>query len=165
MPRWFTTRNWSDNVAEVLHRCGLEPGYLELELTESMLMQDMKAAVVTMEALRRVGVTLAVDDFGTGYSNLSALKSFPLGRLKLDRSFVRDLATSADDRAIAAAVIVMGHKLGLEVVAEGIETDEQLAFLKANECDSGQGYLFGRPMTGSDIQALLLAEPTARTAA
>jgi EAL domain-containing protein (putative c-di-GMP-specific phosphodiesterase class I) len=108
-----------------------------------------------MRELEAMGVALSIDDFGTGYSSLSALKSFPISRLKIDKSFVADLADSPDDQAIAMAVISLGHKLDLRVIAEGVETEQQRDFLRANDCDEMQGYLFSRPLPASDIARLL----------
>jgi EAL domain-containing protein (putative c-di-GMP-specific phosphodiesterase class I) len=108
-----------------------------------------------MNALQSLGVQLSIDDFGTGYSSLSALKTFPLARLKIDRSFIRDLSASANDRAVVSAVISLGQKLNLRVIAEGVETDEQLAFLHANNCDEMQGYHFSKPVSAAEMQRLL----------
>jgi EAL domain-containing protein (putative c-di-GMP-specific phosphodiesterase class I) len=102
---------------------------------------------------------LSIDDFGTGYSSLSALKTFPVARLKIDKSFVRDLASDENDRAVAAAVISLGQKLNLRVIAEGVETDEQAAFLRANNCDEMQGYLFSKPVPAADLAAILTKPP------
>src|SRR5260370_15534067 len=153
--RQFWERNWVGRVADALRESGLEPKYLELELTESLIMRDGQQAVATMRELRDMGVHLSIDDFGTGYSNLSALKSFPVARLKIDQSFVRDISTDDNDKAIATAVISLGHKLNLRVIAEGVETEEQLAFLRDNNCDEMQGYLFSRPVTAPEIEHLL----------
>ena len=143
-------------VAEALAESGLEPKYLELELTESLVMRDVDRAIETMKELRGLGVRLSIDDFGTGYSSLSALKRFPVERLKIDRSFIQDLPDDEDDRAVASAVISLGQKLNLRVIAEGVETDEQVAFLRENHCDELQGYHFSRPVAADAIPALLL---------
>ncbi len=118
-------------------------------------MRDLARSVEKMREIEAMGVALSIDDFGTGYSSLSALKSFPIERLKIDKSFVADLAHCADDQAIAMAVISLGHKLGLRVIAEGVETEEQRAFLRANDCDEMQGYLFSRPVAPERIADLL----------
>jgi diguanylate cyclase (GGDEF)-like protein len=133
-------------VQQTLQDHGLSADYLELELTESSIMQDAAATIAIMDQLKQVGVVLALDDFGTGYSSLSQLKGLPLDNLKLDQSFVRGLPQDSDDLAICTAVIAMGRALGLKVIAEGVETPEQLAVLRALGCDIGQGYLFARPM-------------------
>ena len=117
-----------------------------------------------MEELQRLGVQLAIDDFGTGYSSLNALKTFPVARLKIDKSFVNNLAGSEGDRAVAAAVISLGQKLNLRVIAEGVETAEQLAFLRDNNCDEIQGYYFSKPITSEAIADLLKRQATAPTA-
>ena len=148
-------------VAEALAESGLEPKYLELELTESLIMQDVDRAIETMKELRALGVRLSIDDFGTGYSSLSALKRFPVERLKIDRSFIQDLPDDEDDRAVASAVISLGQKLNLRVIAEGVETEEQVAFLRENHCDELQGYHFSRPVAADAIPALLLRQAIA----
>src|SRR5207344_2458265 len=133
-----------DGVNEILTETGLDPRYLELELTETFLMQDSRSTVAVLRALKGMGVQLALDDFGTGYSSLSYLKRFPIDTLKIDQSFVRDLTTDADDASIVTAVISMGKSLHLRVVAEGVETAEQLAFLQDQQCPEGQGYYFSK---------------------
>ena len=134
------------DVEHTLYAHALPANCLELELTESSIMQDADVTIATMDRLKEVGVVLALDDFGTGYSSLSQLKGLPLDNLKLDQSFVRGLPDDSDDLAICAAVIAMGRALGLKVIAEGVETTEQLAVLRKLGCDVGQGYLFARPM-------------------
>ncbi|MFM9438155.1 diguanylate cyclase (GGDEF)-like protein, partial [Janthinobacterium sp. CG_23.3] len=152
--RQFKEANLVARIAEALRDSGLAPRYLGMELTESLIMQDLQQALQTMRELQAMGVQLSIDDFGTGYSSLSALKSFPIGRLKIDKSFVRDLPDDDDDRAIATAVISLGHKLQLKVVAEGVETQAQRDFLHANGCDEMQGYLFSRPVPAEEIVRL-----------
>ena len=142
-------------VNDVLTETGLDPRYLELELTETFLMQDSKSTVAVLQALKGMGVQLALDDFGTGYSSLSYLKRFPIDTLKIDRSFVRDLTTDADDASIVTAVISMGKSLHMGVVAEGVETREQLAFLQEQSCPEGQGYYFSRPVVAEEFIQLL----------
>jgi EAL domain-containing protein (putative c-di-GMP-specific phosphodiesterase class I) len=122
-------------------------------------MRDVERAIESMKGLQAAGIAFAIDDFGTGYSSLSALKSLPVSRLKIDQSFVRDLAQDEDDRTIAAAVISLGQKLNLKVIAEGVETDEQLAFLR--QCDEIHGYHFSRPLDPEAIEALLLVQEPA----
>lgn len=150
--------NSDDLVAEVdaaLAQSGLAPQALEIELTESAVMADPERALGIMRALDERGVCITIDDFGTGHSSLAYLKRFPVRKLKIDRSFVRGLPGDSNDAAITAAVIAMAHSLGLQTVAEGVETPEQLALLTRLGCDEVQGYLLGRPMRGDQIQALL----------
>ncbi len=128
---------------------------LELEITESTLMDDVESAIHTMQEIKKTGVSIAIDDFGTGYSSLAYIKRFPIDVLKVDRSFVMDIPEDQNDMAITAAVIAMAHKLSLEVVAEGVETQEQLHFLRRNNCDEGQGYLFSRPLSLGQLHQFL----------
>jgi diguanylate cyclase (GGDEF)-like protein/PAS domain S-box-containing protein len=153
--RQFREKNLFQLVAAILAETGLAPGQLELEVTESVIMHDAQQVIASLQAFRDMGVRLSVDDFGTGYSSLSYLKRFPVDRLKIDQSFVRDLSTDADDVAIAQAIITLGHTLNLRVIAEGVETPEQLAFLRRNQCDEIQGYLFGKPMPAEEFGKLL----------
>ena len=134
----------TDVVGAALESSGLEPRWLGLELTESMLMERQHEGVAALQALRAMGLRLSIDDFGTGYSSLSYLKHFPVDTLKIDRCFVRDLTTVPDDAAITSAIIAMAHALDLRVVAEGVETEEHLTFLRSHGCDEVQGHLFGR---------------------
>ncbi|MEQ1636783.1 MAG: EAL domain-containing protein [Methylococcales bacterium] len=142
-------------VATVLAETGFPAGYLELELTESGLMERALEAVELLNNLRTQGVRLAIDDFGTGYSSLAYLKRFPLNVLKIDKSFIDDIPNHKDDMEIAAAIVAMGHTLGFKVLAEGVETQEQLNFLKAQGCDLYQGYLCSRPLPANDFAAFL----------
>lgn len=142
-------------IAKALEQRGLDPRYLELEITESMLMPDNKTAVTMLNELSKMNVQIAVDDFGTGYSSLSYLKHFPVDRLKIDQSFIQGIPDHSDDAAIAASIIAMAHALGLNVVAKGVETQEQLTFLQAQACDEVQGYLFSRPLPAEQIGAML----------
>jgi diguanylate cyclase (GGDEF)-like protein len=153
--RQFEEKHLVERVAGALEATGLPPGALELEVTESLLMRDLNQALERMGALKAMGISLSIDDFGTGYSSLSALKSFPISTLKIDKSFVRDLAHSPDDQAIALAVISLGHRLHLRVIAEGVETEEQRDFLRAHDCDEMQGYLFSPPVPAERIAAML----------
>ena len=157
--RQFEEKHLVGRVAGALQASGLPPGALELEVTESLLMRDLNQALERMGELKAMGVSLSIDDFGTGYSSLSALKSFPISTLKIDKSFVRDLADSPDDQAIALAVISLGHRLHLRVIAEGVETEEQRDFLRAHDCDEMQGYLFSPPVPPERIAALLGGQP------
>lgn len=144
-------------VARILAETGLDPSSheLELELTESLLMRNVEKTAATLHRLHEMGVKLSIDDFGTGYSSLSYLKRFPLNSLKIDQSFVRDLSSNPDDAAIVSAIIALGHGLKLNVIAEGVETAEQLAYLRELKCDEMQGFLFSRPIPASEITQLL----------
>jgi EAL domain-containing protein (putative c-di-GMP-specific phosphodiesterase class I) len=142
-------------VTRVLRTTGLAPDHLELELTESVLLQRADSTVATLQSLKRMGVHLAIDDFGTGYSSLSYLKRFPIDSLKIDQSFIREVTTNPEDVAITTSIILMGRSLKLRVVAEGVESPSQLALLKVLECDEAQGYLFSRPAPASDMEKLL----------
>ena len=135
---------------------GIAGDALELELTESMLMGSDSTTIAKLTRLRDAGVTFAIDDFGTGYSSMSYLKRFPIGCLKVDRSFVHGLPQSLDDAAIATAIISMAHSLRMSVVAEGVETPEQAAFLRSAGCDLLQGFLFGRPCPAAQIEPKLV---------
>jgi diguanylate cyclase (GGDEF)-like protein len=151
----FRRGNILATVTAALARSGLPARYLELELTESILLQDVDAAMTTLHRLKDLGVQLSIDDFGTGYSSLSYLKRLAVDKLKIDQSFVRDLATDADDAAIVRAIVQLGHTLQLTVIAEGVETQRQLAFLTEYGCDEAQGYLFSRPLPADAIEPLL----------
>ncbi|MBI2912884.1 MAG: EAL domain-containing protein, partial [Chloroflexi bacterium] len=153
--RQFLQSNLVQVVVRTLNESGLDPRYLELEITESVASQNADFAILVLRELRDMGVRISVDDFGAGYSSLSYLKDFPIHTLKIDRSFVRDLTTDPNDAAIASAIIALAHSLGLNVVAEGVETEEQLAFLKERQCDEFQGYLLARPMPAETLQKML----------
>jgi EAL domain-containing protein (putative c-di-GMP-specific phosphodiesterase class I) len=142
-------------VQEVLKSTGLPPECLELELTESMVAQDVAFAAQTMRMLKTLGVRIAIDDFGTGYSSLHYLKRFPVDRLKIDKSFVSGITSDGDDAAICRTIIVLARNLGLRVTAEGVETREQLDFLRDHGCDEVQGFLFAHPVPESDLRGLL----------
>ncbi|MDQ6916992.1 MAG: EAL domain-containing protein [Pseudomonadota bacterium] len=143
-------------VSAALGSSGLEPQWLELELTESLLMEDPETARATLLKLKGLGVNIAIDDFGSGYSSLSYLRHFPIDRLKIDQTFIRDLTTSPDDAAIARAIIALGHNMNIRVVAEGVETVEQLAFLRDNGCDVMQGYFFSEPVSADDCLEIMM---------
>jgi diguanylate cyclase (GGDEF)-like protein/PAS domain S-box-containing protein len=153
--RQFRERDWVSHVAAALTESDLDPHWLELELTESLIMQDPRTAVATMQGLRELGVQIAIDDFGTGYSNLSSLNTFPISRLKIDQSFMRGLPDAKGDSAITVAMISLGHQLGLSVIAEGVETATQMEFLREKGCDAVQGYFVGRPMPAAEVEARL----------
>ena len=154
-PKQFAMENLVQRVREVLVETGLEPSLLKLEVTENLTMQDAGRTTQIMHELSAVGASLSLDDFGTGYSSLSYLKRFPIRTLKIDRSFVADMERSKESCDIVQTVIVLGHRLGLSVVAEGIETEAQRKLLKAFRCDMGQGYLFSRPVEAERAGAML----------
>jgi EAL domain-containing protein (putative c-di-GMP-specific phosphodiesterase class I) len=157
--RQFSEKNLIASVAGALKESGLDAKYLELEVTESLIMQDVGLAVATMKDLQGLGVQLSIDDFGTGYSSLSALKTFPVTRLKIDKSFIDGLLVNESDRAVANAIISLGQKLNLRVIAEGVETEAQAACLRDINCDEMQGYLFSKPLPASEIEELLRMTP------
>jgi EAL domain-containing protein (putative c-di-GMP-specific phosphodiesterase class I) len=151
--RQFVDGQLEQRVAETLRSSGIAAGSLELEMTESMLMQDVDQALSTLVRLKQLGVGIAIDDFGTGYSSLNYLKQFPIDVLKIDRSFVDGLPDGEQDAQIARAIIAMAHSLNLAVIAEGVETQAQLDFLRDHDCDEIQGYLLGRPMPAAQFAA------------
>ena len=154
-PRQFLHGDLGDNVSRILDDTGFPATSLELELTESALMEREQDVVALLNRLRAVGVRLAIDDFGTGYSSLAHLKRFPLDVLKIDKGFIDDIPHRADDGAIAAAIVAMGHTLGFKVLAEGVENEGQLAFLQSLGCDMYQGYLASRPVPAEEFEKLL----------
>lgn len=154
----FQQEDLAGSIEKILNESGVSPDRLELELTESVVMQDARKADNILSRLSRLGIKLAIDDFGTGYSSLSYLKRFDVDRLKIDQSFVRDMTNNYDDAEIARAIINLGHTLGLEIVSEGVETKEQLELLKQQGCDVIQGYLISRPMPASEIPVFLKKE-------
>jgi diguanylate cyclase (GGDEF)-like protein len=143
------------DVFEAMTSAGIDAGLLELEITESVLLQDVDKTLVELRALKEAGISLSIDDFGTGYSSLSYLKRFPIDTIKIDRSFVKDLHKDADDAAICAAILAMSTQLGLNVVAEGVETMEQLEFLRSHGCHHIQGYVCSRPLSATQFFAML----------
>lgn len=149
--RLFARRELYQQVAQVLHDTGLDPAYLELEVTESAVMDDPEVALEQMHRLRELGVRLAIDDFGTGYSSLLRLKRLPVQKLKIDQGFVAGLPWDEDDVAIVRVIIALARSMGMQVHAEGIEQAEQATFLLAQECDLGQGYWFGRPVSADRL--------------
>jgi diguanylate cyclase (GGDEF)-like protein/PAS domain S-box-containing protein len=158
-PRQFHAQNFMQTVERAVAGLGGDPGRLEFEITEGMLLQHAGATLSTLEALRALGVRLAIDDFGTGYSSLSYLRRFPIEALKIDRSFVHDIPGDADDSAITTAIIVLAQTLKLDTVAEGVETEAQRDFLRAQGCRLMQGYLFSRPLPPEELTRLLEAQP------
>jgi EAL domain-containing protein (putative c-di-GMP-specific phosphodiesterase class I) len=152
----FHSNDFIAGVRTILNDTGLDPRYLELELTESGLMQDTQHTTESLQALKDLGVQIAVDDFGTGYSSLSYLRRFQINTLKIDQSFVQDIDNDTEEAVIVSAIIAMSNSLELRVVAEGIESRQQLTFLQSNHCTEGQGYYFGRPVA-AEVFATMLA--------
>jgi len=153
--RQLSQNGFPSRLAEILHVSKVAKGRLELEITESLLMQDLDQIAERLTAIAALGITISMDDFGTGYSSLSYLKKLPIDILKIDQSFVRDISSDPDDAAIVQAIIAMAHGLGIEVVAEGVEQAEQLAFLQRHRCDYYQGFYFSRPIPARQFEALL----------
>ncbi|AZF41235.1 Sensory box/GGDEF family protein [Pseudomonas sp. R1-43-08] len=151
----FRQRNFVDNLAAILEQTGLPPALLELEITESVLMQNVDETVAILQRIKALGVRLALDDFGTGYSSLSYLRRFPIDVLKIDQSFVRGLSINSQDEQLIRAIIGMGKSLKLDIIAEGVETIDQLNFLKAQRCEEGQGFLFSKALAPQDFVQLL----------
>jgi predicted signal transduction protein with EAL and GGDEF domain len=151
----FRQEGFCELIRRVLHETGLAPEYLELELTESLLLSNADVTLSVLQELEVMGLKLAIDDFGTGYSSLSYLKQFPVRKLKIDRSFVRDVAVNPDDAAITAAIISMAKSLKLNVIAEGVEDEAQMTFLRAHHCDEIQGYYFSKPLAPEDAAVKL----------
>ena len=151
----FRDGQFAERLFGILDRHDLPHRCIELEITETQLMADPKHMISALGSLKARGLTVAVDDFGTGYSSLAYLKRFPIDTLKIDQSFVRDLTTSPDDAALTTSIILMGKSLGLNVVAEGVETRSQMTFLQVLECDEAQGYLFGKPMDATAMKVML----------
>ena len=163
----FRQQGFRDLVRNVLHETGLSPKYLELELTESLLLTNADVMFSIIQELKEMGVMLAIDDFGTGYSSLGYLRQFKVNRLKISRSFVQDVPTNSDDAAITTAIIKMAKALNLAVLAEGVETEEQLAFLQEQQCFDIQGFYYSRPVKGEPLIEYLrsgFVEPTPITA-
>lgn len=142
----FRQRDFVDGIEQTLEQTGLEPHLLELEITEGVLMQNIETTVTALARLKTMGIRLAIDDFGTGYSSLSYLRRFPIDVLKIDQSFIRGLSNDSNDAALVSAIISLGRSLNLTIIAEGVETLEQLDFLKSHQCEEGQGYYFSKPV-------------------
>ncbi|WP_052063388.1 EAL domain-containing protein [Nitrincola sp. A-D6] len=151
-PRQFGGDRWLAMIRQCIDQEGLKPSQLCVEITEGALIRDMEQAVVQLSELRKLGIRVAIDDFGTGYSSLSYLKRLPIDFLKIDQTFVADIETDQDDQAIICAIINMAQSLGIGLIAEGVETQEQLDFLKSQGCDIAQGYFFARPMPVDQIK-------------
>ena len=150
-PKQLQEDDFLHTLAQILYGTGLRPESLEIEVTETSLMQNPEAGIQTLTTLREMGVKIAIDDFGTGYSSLGYLKRLPIDSVKLDASFVKDATSDPDDAALVMAIITLAHNLRLRVIAEGIETEDQLAFLRLLRCDRGQGYFFGRPAMSDEM--------------
>jgi EAL domain-containing protein (putative c-di-GMP-specific phosphodiesterase class I) len=153
--RQFNDDSLLEDIDYALEKSGMDPSLLELEITEGMAMQDINNAIKMLKAMKEKGVRIALDDFGTGYSSLAQIKRFPIDTLKVDRSFIRDLTSNPEDRAITEAIIAMGRTLSLTVVAEGVETKAQENFLREHDCDESQGYFFSRPTSAEKFGKLL----------
>lgn len=154
--RQFQQPKLVETVAQILKETGLDPRFLELELTEGSVMKDPDEAIGKLHELKAMGVKISIDDFGTGYSSLNYLKRFPIDTLKVDQSFVSDVNTDSDDAAIVTAIITLAHALNLNVIAEGVETQEQLDFLRLLNCDEVQGFLFGKALVVEEFTELLV---------
>lgn len=157
--RQFHQQQLAEIVLQILEETGLAPEYLELELTESSIMSNAQGAIDVLTRLKAMDVTISVDDFGTGFSSLSYLKRLPIDALKIDQSFVREVTTDPDDAALVMAIVTLAHNLRLQVVAEGVETEEQLRFLHLLRCDEVQGYLFSKPLPAKGLEELLALKP------
>ena len=156
-PRQFRQKHLVQTFTQVLKETGVDPHWLGLEVTESVIMENPEEAIGILCELKALGIELSLDDFGTGYSSLSYLKRFPIDKLKIDQSFVRDITTDPDDEGMVAAIIVMAHQLSIRVVAEGVETEAQLAFLRGQGCDEYQGYYFSRPLPADELDTSSVA--------
>ena len=151
----FKQKDLLGRIREVLVKTGANPKLLELEITESTIMEDLDSAAAIMRELHKEGIRISIDDFGTGYSSLNHLKRFPISTVKIDRSFVRDLTTDPDDAAIVGAIISMAHGMSLRIIAEGVETEQQLEYLRRLRCDEVQGFLYSRALPEDEIEELL----------
>jgi EAL domain-containing protein (putative c-di-GMP-specific phosphodiesterase class I) len=158
----FRSKDFIETIRAILKETKIDPQWLELELTESVLMKHAESTVSMLKSLKNIGVQLSVDDFGTGYSSLSYLRQFPIDALKLDQSFVQEISSTSTDAPIVSAVISMGNSLKKRVIAEGVETREQMDFLTAQGCEEGQGYYFNPPMVPDQFAALLVSDVSAQ---
>jgi EAL domain-containing protein (putative c-di-GMP-specific phosphodiesterase class I) len=155
-PRQFLRKGLAQHIADILARTGADPQYIELEITESTLADDIGTFITTLHELKAIGVKLAIDDFGTGYSSMTYLKDFPIDRLKIDQGFVYNLEQTPANSAILKAIVTLGHNLGLKVIAEGVETEFQRDFLREIGCDELQGYLYSKPVEVNDFINLVM---------
>ena len=144
-----------EKIVSALRISGAPPECLEIEITETLAMSNVERTIERLTELAELGIRASIDDFGTGYSSLNYLKRLPIQKLKIDQSFIRDIATDADDRAIISAVTAMAHSMNIRVLAEGVETEEQMTFLDATRCDEIQGFLFSRPLPADAFSALM----------
>jgi EAL domain-containing protein (putative c-di-GMP-specific phosphodiesterase class I) len=162
-PAQFTEEFLLQDVEQALSMSGLAPDQLEIEITENVALSNQDKIIPSLRALREMGVGVAFDDFGTGYASLSCITQYPLTRIKIDRSFVKNIfaGSSAEDTAVASSIIVMAHNLGLAVIAEGVETLAQVAFLRAKDCEEVQGFLYARPMPAAEFEAFLTRNASA----
>jgi EAL domain-containing protein (putative c-di-GMP-specific phosphodiesterase class I) len=156
--RQFYDENLLPDIASILKSSGTEPRLLEIEIHESLLIHDIERTLSILTGLKAIGIRIAIDDFGAGYSSLSSLQRFPLNTIKIDRSFMRDIATLEEDKSLTAAIIAMGKSLSLTVVAQGVETKEQADFLREHCCDELQGFYFKRPVSATEFTELLKAQ-------
>ncbi|HEY0268026.1 MAG TPA: EAL domain-containing protein [Methyloradius sp.] len=161
--RQLVQKNLVRTVSHILMQTGLQPAFLELEITESMIMHNVEDSIILLNKINKLGVQLSLDDFGTGYSSLAYLKRFPIKRLKIDQSFIRDIATDPNDAIISRSIIALAHALQVESIAEGVETFEQFQFLKANGCNEVQGYLFSKPLPIDELRDFLAETPVKTT--
>jgi EAL domain-containing protein (putative c-di-GMP-specific phosphodiesterase class I) len=162
--RQFQNPHLVENVSNILREVQISPDCLDLEVTESMAMSNVERTAARLRELSSMGVHVSIDDFGTGYSSLNYLKRLPIERLKIDKSFVQDIATDPDDRAIISAVTAMAHNMKMKVIAEGVETEDQLSFLVSSGCDEMQGYLFSKPLPAKEFEDLVRMEISSQTA-
>jgi EAL domain-containing protein (putative c-di-GMP-specific phosphodiesterase class I) len=161
-PRQFMSRKLVTSLLAIVRETGADPRLIELEITETMLMRNLEQSIEVLDQLRKVGMRVAVDDFGVGYSSLGQLQRLPVQSLKIDRSFIASATSDAQTGLITQAIIAMAKSLKMRVVAEGVETHQQLEFLKAQNCDAFQGYLFSHPITSLEASAILRAQAIAR---
>lgn len=154
-PRQFQSNGFSEEVLKAIEKSGLKPEYLELEITESMLMSEIEQTITKLKDLVGIGLTMAIDDFGTGYSNLSYLNRFPVSTLKIDRAFIKDVELDANNAKLTESIINMSHSLNLEIVAEGAENKEHIDFLESHNCDKVQGYYYSKPLPAGEFKILL----------
>jgi EAL domain-containing protein (putative c-di-GMP-specific phosphodiesterase class I) len=161
--RQFSDERLLQDITSILDSTGMQASLLEIEIHESLLIHDIEKTLRILTELKAMGVKIAIDDFGTGYSSLSTLQQFPLDTIKIDRSFIRDLAARGDDGSLTAAIIAMGKTLSLTVVAQGVETKEQAEFLREHACDEFQGFYFNRPLSARQFTELLQAQASDAT--
>jgi EAL domain-containing protein (putative c-di-GMP-specific phosphodiesterase class I) len=164
-PRQFMSRRLVSALLGIIRETGADPRHIELEITETMIMRNIEQSIETLAQLRSVGMQVAVDDFGVGYSSLNQLTRLPASSMKIDRSFIMNIPHDASSGSITEAIIAMAKRLKLRVIAEGVETRAQLDFLRDNECEAFQGYLFSRPVTALEATAMLRAQAANATAA